>query len=107
MKARNTKPVTATKRQLAILAAISFGEVYAQLVRAGRKGGYVHWFERTGWGEFDKPIDITATLYRMSKSRLVRFQPINRGWSRDEWERIVVVTERARDLAEDRCIDLL
>lgn len=102
-KAKQEKP---TKRQLELLTAVAFGEVYFDWSGSGNYR-YLHTFERTGWGEFSRPINITATISRMRAMKLVQFKRIaQEGRPLDEQNRVITLTPRGRDVAEDACIDL-
>lgn len=106
MKLHKAKQERPTKRQLELLFAVSFGEVYFDWTGRGAYR-YMRTFERTGWGEFSRPIDITATISRLRAMKLVRFASVRLdGHPKEEWPRIITLTPRGRDMADDACIDL-
>ena len=104
MKLHKAKAKPPTRRQLELLSAVSFGEVYHDMVMVGRNP-YIHIFERR---DADRPVDVTSTFARMRAQKLVKFACIpEEGRPHDQWARIICLTARGRDIAEDACIALL
>lgn len=66
-----------TNRQREILVAIYNAEVYLEPVLNQhwvRKRGVIAVYQRTGWGEFSRPINISCTVRLLRRKRLVNFK---------------------------------
>lgn len=99
------KPVT--KRQLELLLAVHYGEVYEYTTpwqqRYGR-GHAVSYYENTRTG---RDVNVTSTMKTLRNNGLVRRVWLDKSCADDAHPSYVKLTPRGITVMEDRCTDLV
>jgi hypothetical protein len=96
------QPKPLTKRQLELLVAASFGELwFVQTTELDKKMNWWHCYEHQPDG---RDVDVTGTVRKLYGLKLVR----NRytGGKFGQGERYMVVTDRGQTIVDDACTDL-